>query len=331
MRLWHRKAAAISVGALAMLGGPAAVAEAATSTIVVHDGSKDLTFRRFAGGTVASFLKANGIQVSPQDRVYPSLDTPVRGSMEIDIEHPKRVWLQDGDGREQITTFARTVAELLAAQGIELGPLDRINVSPQSAVQDEMVIQIQRVTRTVVRSKHPIPFQTVRRKTSDLYAGETRVLTRGVEGWLATQTVTMYVNGRKTRTVTTRQIISQPVTQVILVGTRPRPDFVALHPSRDAGVGHFLCKLTVVATAYVQGGRTATGTPARPGVIAVDPSVIPLGSHVYIPGFGEVVAADTGGAIRGDRIDICVATERQAEDWGRRVITIYVLSEPSQV
>jgi peptidoglycan DL-endopeptidase CwlO len=80
--------------------------------------------------------------------------------------------------------------------------------------------------------------------------------------------------------------------------------------------------LTVVATAYALSGSTATGLPVGPGIVAVDPAVIPLGTHMTIPGYGEGVAADTGSAIKGARIDVWVPTEAQAAQWGTRTVTI---------
>ena len=87
---------------------------------------------------------------------------------------------------------------------------------------------------------------------------------------------------------------------------------------------------TMEATAYLPtdgggAGITAMGIPARHGVVAVDPSIIPLGSRVYIPGYGEAIAADTGGAIYGDRIDLCMETYGEAINFGRRYVTVYVL------
>jgi peptidoglycan DL-endopeptidase CwlO len=80
--------------------------------------------------------------------------------------------------------------------------------------------------------------------------------------------------------------------------------------------------LTVVATAYALPGSTATGLPVGPGIVAVDPNVIPLGTHMTIPGYGEGVAADTGSAIIGARIDVWVPTEAQANAWGVKTVTI---------
>jgi 3D (Asp-Asp-Asp) domain-containing protein len=80
--------------------------------------------------------------------------------------------------------------------------------------------------------------------------------------------------------------------------------------------------ITVTATAYTLGGHTATGAPVGYGIVAVDPSVIPLGTRMTIPGYGEGVAADTGGAIQGARIDVWVPTAAAAAAWGVRTVTI---------
>ena len=84
------------------------------------------------------------------------------------------------------------------------------------------------------------------------------------------------------------------------------------------------------ATAYLPTdgspeGLTAMGIPATYGIVAVDPDVIPLGSRVYIPGYGEALAADTGGAIYGYRIDLCMESYAEAMDFGRRTVTVFVL------
>ena len=80
--------------------------------------------------------------------------------------------------------------------------------------------------------------------------------------------------------------------------------------------------MTVTATGYSLKGHTATGAPVGWGVVAVDPSVIPLGTRMTIPGYGEGVAADTGSAIVGARIDLWFPTLAQARAWGVRTVTI---------
>jgi cystine transport system substrate-binding protein len=80
--------------------------------------------------------------------------------------------------------------------------------------------------------------------------------------------------------------------------------------------------LTVSATGYALGGTTSTGLPVGYGVVAVEPSVIPLGTHMTVPGYGEAVAADTGGSVSGATIDLWFPTVAQANAWGRRTVTI---------
>jgi len=82
--------------------------------------------------------------------------------------------------------------------------------------------------------------------------------------------------------------------------------------------------MTVSATGYSLRGRTATGAPVGWGVVAVDPSVIPLGTRMTIPGYGEGIAADTGSAVVGATIDLWFPTLAQARSWGRRTITIAI-------
>ena len=99
----------------------------------------------------------------------------------------------------------------------------------------------------------------------------------------------------------------------------------------EQGVLNYSAVYTMEATAYLPTdgsatGTTATGIPAQRGVVAVDPNVIPLGSKVYIPGYGVAIAADTGGAIRGQKVDLCMETYGECMNFGRRDIEVYVLS-----
>jgi 3D (Asp-Asp-Asp) domain-containing protein/septal ring factor EnvC (AmiA/AmiB activator) len=109
-----------------------------------------------------------------------------------------------------------------------------------------------------------------------------------------------------------RQLAVEQTASVALSTSTPTP-------AATTGSGQ---SLTVVATAYTLTGTTATGAPVGYGVVAVDPSVIPLGTRMSIPGYGEGVAADTGGAIHGDVIDLWFPSADQAAAWGRRMVTI---------
>jgi len=90
----------------------------------------------------------------------------------------------------------------------------------------------------------------------------------------------------------------------------------------------------VVATAYYSGGGglngdgvTATGLRARKGIVAVDPRLIPLGTKLYIEGYGQALAADTGGWIKGDRVDLCFDSLDECYRYGRRKIYVYLVED----
>jgi 3D (Asp-Asp-Asp) domain-containing protein len=97
---------------------------------------------------------------------------------------------------------------------------------------------------------------------------------------------------------------------------------VAAEPAAATPLIEGARSITVTATGYSLPGRTATGLPVGPGVVAVDPAVIPLGTRMTIPGYGAGVAADTGGAVQGYTIDLWFPTVPEALAWGRRTVTI---------
>jgi len=105
-----------------------------------------------------------------------------------------------------------------------------------------------------------------------------------------------------------------------IVDTSPEPQ--PSQPSPQAPVAQTGKTLTVVATAYSTRGTTATGIPTGYGIVAVDPTVIPLGTRMTIPGYGEAVAADMGSAIKGLRIDVWVATAAEAAQWQWKTVTV---------
>lgn len=125
------------------------------------------------------------------------------------------------------------------------------------------------------------------------------------------------------------KIIRDPVKEVRLVGAEKRPNAITA-PTLTRVVRSY----KMVATAYDAGpltnsfahaGTTKLGWRTRKGIVAVDPKVIPLRSLLYIEGYGLAWAGDVGGAIKGQRIDLCFNTTEEAIKWGRRNAGVYVL------
>jgi 3D (Asp-Asp-Asp) domain-containing protein/peptidoglycan hydrolase CwlO-like protein len=129
----------------------------------------------------------------------------------------------------------------------------------------------------------------------------------------------------ETAAAETAPSISSIGAQTVIAAPPPPPESQPEpqpQPSPQAPVARTGKTLTVVATAYTIRGTTATGIPTGPGIVAVDPTVIPLGTRMTIPGYGEAVAADTGGAIKGLRIDVWVASAAEAAQWQWKTVTI---------
>lgn len=97
--------------------------------------------------------------------------------------------------------------------------------------------------------------------------------------------------------------------------------------SRGARYAGFREAVYMESTAYspLAGSHTASGSAVAVGLVAVDPSVIPLGTRLYVEGYGYAYAADTGGAIKGNRIDLFFDSEWQCNQWGRRTVKVYIL------
>ena len=136
-------------------------------------------------------------------------------------------------------------------------------------------------------------------------------------------------NGKEiSRVVLSEKKLKDKQDKVVAVGTKPQPIQVA---SRGIDNGREIYVTSTAYTASCNGcsGTTATGVNllANPNakVIAVDPRVIPLGSKVYVEGYGYAIASDTGGAIKGNKIDVFFPSKTDAYRWGRQTVKIKIL------
>jgi len=173
--------------------------------------------------------------------------------------------------------------------------------------------------------------QTLHRFTSSLAVGQVKVIAPGRPGRREVRRLYAQRGGGPVHsTLLSSRVVSATKSRVVAegIGSSPLGEFEARGISRMTYVAREAIQM--VATAYTAdcagcGGTTATGRRAGHGIVAVDPRVIPLGTHLYIPGYGIAVAGDTGGAIVGDRIDLGFDSLREALLFGRRSITVYRL------
>lgn len=174
-------------------------------------------------------------------------------------------------------------------------------------------------TRTV-----EVPVEVQYERVDTLPKGEEKVLQEGTVGLDEVEEEIHYKQGD---VIDTKELQRKTITpmqpKVVQVGTREVEVSRSYDRVREV--------ITMEATAYLPtdgggDGITATGIRARHGVVAVDPNVIPLGTRVYIPGYGEAIAADTGGDIVGNRIDVVLEDYGSAMQFGRRTVDVYILS-----
>lgn len=182
-------------------------------------------------------------------------------------------------------------------------------------------------TKTVrrIEQREPIPYPTLRRNSSELRGGTSKTVRAGINGEKKVIYKVFYEDDKEVqREVLSTKILKKPVPEIVVVGSRGRL------PSRGYFSGRKV--LTMIATGYdpspsSNGGhsRTSTGLKAGYGVVAVDPNYIPLGTKLYIEGYGYAVAGDTGSAIKGNRIDLGHDTRSAANKVGRRKVIVHIL------
>lgn len=269
--------------------------------------------------TVGEYLDLNQVAVSPEDQVLPGLDVPLADGMTITINKAFQVKVTADGNEESFTTLPLTVADALTQAGVTLDELDEVTPAPETRLTADTDIRVVRVDVKEWVEKSIVKASEVRQEDANMFEGRSRVISRGQDGLTENVWKVVYRDGVETdRQLIASRDVQKPVSRVVAYGTREYAPVVGGDFSSAQA-------MSVTATAYVQGGTTASGRPAKPGVIAVDPKVIPLGTKVYVEGYGYAIAADTGGKIKNNRIDVCLPTESECIQWGVKRVNLYIV------
>ncbi len=230
--------------------------------------------------------------------------------------------IKDGVSTE-IWTGEATVVKALQKIGIATGGMNIYPGADRRPIAGMDIVLLQ-PGETVVRKTLDIPYAVVNRPDSHMELGDSAVIFEGVTGSkdVLVQLLKL-ANGSVVEKNLGEKVTKQPQDKIVAMGTTN-----TVETSR--GAVRFTKVIKMQATAYTpwdEGciGITKNGMVARRGLVAVDPDVIPLGTRLYVPGYGMALAADIGGAIQGNRIDLCMESLDEAFQYGRRNIKVYIL------
>jgi 3D (Asp-Asp-Asp) domain-containing protein len=284
-----------------------------------------------SNATLLEILADQGLNVAELQKKYqPSIDwnQRIKGEADIQLACKCKVTLHVG-GKEvgDFTTTETTVADFLKERAITLSAWDEVQIAnPKQTVGsqtifDGMILMVHRVEQHLQKKEKGIAFKAQEVKNDQLPKGEKKTKIKGKPGKVIYEVAQLYKNGKPISVATEKAIEVIPsVTEVVMVGTNEK--WTASETSTRVTAS----TLTVVATGYSPTGhRTATGIWPKRGTVAVDTAIIPFGTRIYIPGYGNGIAQDRGGAIRGNRIDLFFSTEKEALQWGKRKVTIRIL------
>jgi uncharacterized protein YabE (DUF348 family) len=322
VRVFHRRKAVLLAVVGVLLGG-LFLWSAGVHAFVVNDAGSKTWVVAFHSMSVSSVLaKANTYSLRPEDVVTPDVAAVIPHG-EIAIVRAKPVTLTIDHTSETIYSTVETVGELLVDNGIKLNTEDKVSPDPTDPVPYNDDIVVMRTTYAYTSKTETIAYKRVYEKNPYMEVGRSYISVMGQSGILKkTIKVTKVAQQAVGSAVVKTQTIKPVVHEVYEVGAA-RLD---LKPTRT---------YTMSATAY--SNRRATildgkdhlygysGLWLHYGTCAVDRRLIPMGTVLYIEGYGYAVAADTGTSINGNCIDLFFNSFGDACRWGRRSVKVYVL------
>ena len=293
-------------------------------------------------------LDKKAVSIGVHDRVSVPLHEKVRDGQTIIVKQAIPIDITVDGETKTYYTLGQNVESALKDLHIELGKYDKLSLPPDHPITKDMQLQITRVKKEVKEVREPIAYKVIRKDDPKLLKGKEMVVQEGQEGVLLKKIEKVYEDGKLVSENVIEQTVQQEsVNQIVAVGTQtPVTVLSASSPAVDTVTKDdvtFEAKRVlnnVTLTAYTAGpastgkspgdpgyGVTSTGTKVTEGrTIAVDPDVIPLGWWVYIEGLGFRRAEDTGGSVKGNKIDVYFNNEAYARKFGtKRGYKVYVI------
>lgn len=296
------------------------------SITVAVDGKeyKVITFK----STYRAALMSSNIIVGPKDKATPSLDSKVVNGSVINIRRSMNVKVKVDGKVLDINSAEDNVEKMLEAEGIGLKDLDKVYPAKDSILKNGIMVEVVRVEYKDIKETNAIDFSTVVKNDNSMQHGVTKVLQSGQQGQKESVVRLILENGKEiSRQLISETVKTQPVQKIVAVGT---VSTVSYSRGGDFSAAKSLRMKATAYTASEGSSTTASGTYVRRSAsgystIAVDPRVIPLGTKLYVEGYGYAIAEDTGGAIKGNIIDLYFSSSSECNNWGVRYVNVYVI------
>lgn len=328
-------------------------------TITVDGNKKEITTKK---STVEELLQEQAIKLENTDYINMGPDEKIKSGFDIKIKKAVSVSVIFKDNVVNVKTTEDTVKGVLNSLAITHRDSDKITPSLDTKIKEGLQISVTEVNEKIQTYSEEIDYKEIVKDNGNLEKGKTLTVQPGIKGIKQNKVKEVYENGSLiSREVIESKVVREPVDQIVQKGTKEIVQVasrgetsVAANTTRTikpvslnssvsaslAGKRSIVMNASAYDLSFASTGKnpgdrgygiTASGTMARPGVVAVDPRVIPLGTKLYIESldgtksYGYASAEDKGGAIKGNRIDLFFSNRSDALNFGRRNVKVYIL------
>ena len=305
---------------------------------------------KMRSGNVSDALEQTGCSVGETDKINKPIHAEIEDNDDIVVKRGKQITIKSEAGEQIVNITTANKEDALVEAGYLPNEFAEINTNGETLADSDTIEVVSLGTQNET-TESETAFTTEYVEDDSLPRGETRVVSEGQNGIKAVTSKVTYKNGEEiSREVIGEDIVTPVKNRVIAKGTADVKVAVSKSSSAAKSVSastggssingmQYTKKITMTATAYTtspseNGGYSvsAMGNPLRHGIVAIDPSIVPLGSKVYVEAadgswsYGVASAEDTGGAIKGNRIDLCFEmSPSKASNFGRQSCNVYIL------
>ncbi|MFT9850294.1 3D domain-containing protein [Aneurinibacillus sp. REN35] len=298
--------------------------------------------------TLGEFLTEKGITPEDFDDMNFGVETALADGMQVTYMPGRKITINVAGQKKEVMTAKRQVKDILKEQSIGIGSMDKVVPALNETIKENQTVTVTRIAKKVVQNEKTVAFNTKEQEDRTMLQGQQKVIQQGQQGKVLERYEVVYINGKPAskKLVETKKLQNE-TDKIVAVGTAR---MTAVSRSADmtdrasrlsSSSKNFTPRQTlrVKMTAYsphvastgknpgdAEYAITASGATATEGrTIAVDPRVVPLGWWVYIEGYGFRKAEDTGGAIKGNKMDLFFESETEAQNFGVQQKTVHVI------